>query len=288
MIEHTIVENDGVKLHCAWAGASDAPPVILLHGFPDHWIGWRHQIAALAQTRLVIAPDGRGINLSDAPDGVEPYRIENLIADVLAIAEAFSPGQRFDLAGHDWGGVVAWALAQCAPERLRRLLVLNAPHPHVLGAALASDPEQQKRSAYIHLLRADGAEERLAALQYAPLLGAFAEIAAAGRTDDAARAAHLEAWARPGRLRAALNWYRAAAFLDDGGESWRPAAPLSAPTLLIWGAQDHALPPSLIEAHRRLTQSLEVKLLAGIGHWPHQEAPDLVTPLIMDWFNTID
>jgi pimeloyl-ACP methyl ester carboxylesterase len=283
-IEHGFVAHNGISLHCASAGTpgDGEPPLILLHGFPDHWIGWRHQMTGHAG--LVIAPDGRGVNLSDAPDEVSAYDLSALVADVLAIADHYAPGQVVDIAGHDWGGVVAWAVAQATPQRVRKLLVINAPHPFVLGRALAIDPEQRQRSAYIKALRAPGAEERLALDRFAALRGAFKEVELAGQFPPPIVDSHIAAWSRAGRLRGALNWYRAATFLNDGGVSQKPSAEIETPTLMIWGAQDTVLPPALIDAHRAFVRSLDVEIVADAGHWPHQERPQVLAERISAWF----
>lgn len=284
--EHRWIASGALKLHCALAGADQGapPPLILLHGFPDHWTGWAPQLAALSRDRLVIAPDGRGVNLSDAPAQVAAYHLDRLIEDVLAVADVFAPGRTVDLAGHDWGGVVAWAAISRHPERFRRLAVLNAPHPRVLGEALAHDPAQRAASGYIEALQAADAEATLAADDFAPLLTAFAELERAGRLDDADRRRHRQAWSRPGRLTGALNWYRAADFLADPERAPWPAAPLPYPVLMIWGEDDAALPPSLIEAHQPLAVDLTIERLAGCGHWTGQESPDQVSDLLVRHF----
>ncbi len=285
-VEHRSIAAGALQLHCAHAGADlgRSPPLILLHGFPDHWSGWSPQMAALSEDRLVIAPDGRGVNLSDAPTQVGAYRLDRLVEDVLAVAEAFAPGRAVDLAGHDWGGVVAWAAISRHPERFRRLAILNAPHPRVLGEALARDPAQRAASSYIDALRADDAEARLAADDFAPLLAAFAELTRAGQFDEADRQRHRRAWSRPGRLTGALNWYRAAEFLAHPERAPWPEGPLPHPVLMIWGEDDLALPPGLIEAHRPLAADLTIERLAGCGHWTGQEAPNRVSKLLARHF----
>lgn len=285
-IEHRWIASGPLRLHCAYTGVDQggAPPLILLHGFPDHWSGWAAQISALSRDRLVIAPDGRGVNLSDAPAEVEAYHLDRLIEDALAVAEAFAPGRAVDLAGHDWGGVVAWAAISRHPERFRRLAILNAPHPRVLGQALATDPAQRAASSYVEALKAEDAEAKLAAENFEPLLGAFAELTRAGRFDEVDRERLRQAWRRPGRLSGALNWYRAADFMAHPERAPWPAAPLFHPVLLIWGEDDLALPPSLIEAHRPLADDLTIERLAGCGHWTAQEEPEVVIRLLARHF----
>lgn len=276
-----------LSLRVAPFGRLGAPPLVMLHGFPDFWLGWTPLIERLrGAERDLIAPDLRGYNDSEAELGAA-FDLPTLVADVIAIADGLE-APVIDLMGHDWGGVIAWACAQNAPERLRSVCVLNAPHPFVFGQAFAADPTQRARSAYIAALRQNGAAERLAAAGYAPLEQAFASVAAAQGRDAATQAAYRSAWARPGRMEAMLAFYRETTFLDDGGASWRPRAPVEAPTLLIWGEQDGAFAASLPEAHHAIATRLTIQREPDLGHWPHQEDPARVAALWRRWIALID
>ena len=146
MYEHHFIQTNGITLHTVMAGPVDGPVVILLHGFPEFWFGWRRQIPALAGAGFrVWVPDQRGYNLSDKPKGVVAYRLEALGADILGLINATGQ-ERVYLAGHDWGAMVAWWVALNAPERLRRLAILNVPHPYVMRKHLLADPRQRARS----------------------------------------------------------------------------------------------------------------------------------------------
>jgi len=145
----------------AEAGPESGPPTILLHGFPEFWFGWRHQIGPLAEAGLrVIVPDQRGYGLSDRPQGVSAYHLDRLAGDVLALADACGFAT-FRLVGHDWGGLVAWWLASRHPERIERLAILNAPHPGIVGAYMRHHPGQWLRSVYVGLFQLPGLPERL-------------------------------------------------------------------------------------------------------------------------------
>lgn len=279
------VERPGARLcvRRAPAAAASEPPLLLLHGFPDFWFGWSALIARLQGGRQdLLIPDLRGYNDSPVAAGEAAFDLETLVADVLAIADAYE-APVFDLMGHDWGGVIAWACAQRAPDRVRRLAALNAPHPFLLGQALATDPEQQDRSSYMTLLGAEDAPKRLSANGFAPLERAFASAAKAGARDEAVKAIYRAAWGRPGRMTAMLAYYRAASFLTDGGEVWRPKAPIPAPVLLIWGARDGAFVPTLPQAHHAVAPHLTLRLEPDLGHWPHQEDPDRIAQLWRSW-----
>src|SRR5258706_15116171 len=140
-----------VSLHVAEAGPEDGAPVILLHGFPEYWFGWRHQIDALAQAgHRVIAPDQRGYNLSDKPKGVAEFDLDRLAGDVIGLANALGADQ-FSVVGHDWGAAVAWWIAELFSERVRRLVIMNAPHPALWPSAMDPGPEQRQLSPYVRL-----------------------------------------------------------------------------------------------------------------------------------------
>ena len=145
--ESTHIETNGVRLHVVTAGPKDGKPVILLHGFPEFWYGWRRQIPALAAAGLrVIVPDQRGYNLSDKPKEIEQYRVKHMVADLAALADRLSPGRPFVLAGHDWGASVAYAYAFSRPERLTHLVIANGPHPWTFQTAILDDPGQRAAS----------------------------------------------------------------------------------------------------------------------------------------------
>ena len=151
-LEHIEVQTNGISLHVAQAGPEDGPLVIFLHGFPEFWYGWSKQIAFFAeQGYRVWAPDQRGYNLSDKPQGTRAYRVDTLAADVLGLIAAAGRERAFVVA-HDWGGGVAWQAASMAPERIERMVVLNCPHPAALLWQLRKSPAQMLRSWYILFL----------------------------------------------------------------------------------------------------------------------------------------
>ena len=280
-MDSVFVDSGGERLHCVTAGAEgDAPVLILLHGFPDHWGVWKRQMQALAPFRKVVAPDGRGVNLSSRPAAVEAYGLARLLEDIAAVADHFSPGGPIDLCGHDWGGVTAWAFAATHPERVRRLAVLNAPHPRVLAEALAEDPEQQAASRYMAALRAPGAEERLSANGFETLRRIYDPLRRKGALTDAEEAAQQEAWGRPGALTGALNWYRANDFSIPASAQAVPTIPARLPVLLVWGEEDRALLPAMARRHAAVAPDLRIAMVPGVGHWPALENPDLVNSLL--------
>ena len=156
---HRTVSANGSRFHIAEAG--DGPLVLMLHGFPEFWYGWRHQIGPLAEAGLrVIVPDQRGYGRSDRPQGISAYHLDRLAGDVLALADAYGFAT-FRLVGHDWGGLVAWWVASHHPERIERLAILNAPHPGIVGAYMRHHPGQWMRSVYVGLFQLPNLPERL-------------------------------------------------------------------------------------------------------------------------------
>jgi pimeloyl-ACP methyl ester carboxylesterase len=161
-ITHEYADVNGVKLHYVRAGRG--PVMVFLHGFPEFWYEWKHQLAEFAADHTVVAPDMRGYNLSSKPDEVSDYAVPKLVEDVRALASVIlkSTGDTtFTLVAHDWGGAIAWVFAALHPEMLDRLIIVNAPHPTVFGRLLRQDAAQQKASAYMLMFRSPGAEAAL-------------------------------------------------------------------------------------------------------------------------------
>jgi len=279
----------GVELDVAVAGDRSAPPVILLHGFPESHRAWRYQIPALAERRFVLAPDQRGFARSSKPDGVAAYATGEIVADMLALADHFGIGG-FTLIGHDWGGAVAWMAALNHPDRVERLVILNAPHPFLFQQRLFDDAEQRAASQYISALRSPGFEARVAAIG----LDAFFDrmMAGHGNPDELAaeRPHYLAQWAEPGALTAMVNWYRASPIIvpapDDVPERPafldRPFPPVTQPTLVVWGTADPALRPSLLDGLAPLVADLTLVKVEG-GHFIPWDAPAAVNAALLDW-----
>jgi pimeloyl-ACP methyl ester carboxylesterase len=259
---------DGVRLHVVEAGPRTGPIVILLHGFPEFWRGWRHQIGPLTRAGFrVVVPDQRGYNLSDKPAGISAYYLERLGADVLALADSLGAAQ-FGLVGHDWGGIVAFWVAARHPDRIRRLAVLNAPHPDAVGPYLRRHPGQVVRSLYAAFFQLPGLPERvLSARDHAALAGALTASARPGTFPPAELARYREAWGRPGALTAMLNWYRALVRRPRP-----PAGRITVPMVMIWGQLDTALSEGLARASLALCDDARVLWRPEATHWVQHES----------------
>jgi pimeloyl-ACP methyl ester carboxylesterase len=261
-----VVSNQGVRLHVTTVGTCANPALIIMHGFPDCSDGMMALAEALANEYFVIVPDGRGINLSDAPADVAAYEITQLVSDVIAIADALIPGQQFVLVGHDWGGAVAWATVSLYPERIKRSVIYAGPHPAVFLDAITHDETQQRASLYMHALRQPDFENTFEQDNYALPIQVFGIML----LSDAKKSQMIAAWQRPGRVTGALNWYRAAEFVMVGGNCNIPIPDGRVPVRLLWGELDGALLPSLALRHLSKMPWIELQILAEMSHWfPH-------------------
>lgn len=279
----------GVTLNVAEGGTGD--PIIFLHGFPESHRTWRFQLEHLSRDHRVVAPDQRGFGLSDKPEGVAAYKTERVVEDLVALADALDI-HRFTLAGHDWGGAVAWAAALARPDRIARLIIVNAPHPLVFQKSLIEDAEQRAASQYITLLRNPGMEDGIRAMG----LETFFDKVLARHVDEDAitaeeRERYIEDWGRPGALTAMLNWYRAASIVVPavGEEAAMPAwveAPfprLAMPVLVAWGLKDKALLPVQLGGIADEVPHARLAPLPEAGHFAPWEAPEPVTRAIRDF-----
>jgi pimeloyl-ACP methyl ester carboxylesterase len=270
--------EDGVRLHTVTAGDPDDPPVVLLHGFPDFWYGWREQIPELVDAGYyVLAPDQRGYNRSDAPESVRSYRVDRLSADVADVIRS-TGRESAHVVGHDWGAGVAWDLALRRPQLVDRLGILNVPHPSVFVETLRRRPRQLLRSWYMFALQLprlpewwlarDDCAALLTALETTSHEGAFSP-------DDLER--YRAAHRHDGAVRGMINWYRAAA--RYGLSPPREEVPV--PTVILWGEADDALLPEMAPASLDRCPDGRLELFPDASHWVHLEATDRVTAEIV-------
>jgi len=275
----------GITLACRAAGTPGAPRVMLLHGFPEAAFVWDDVMQRLAPHADGVAPNLRGYPGSSAPSDVAAYRPRQLVADIAAAITALG-GPLDLLVGHDWGGALAWNLAAAQPALMKRLLIVNAPHPAAFLRELRGNPAQQAASAYMNFLCRPDAEGLLAEGDFARLWPFFGD--AAWLTDDL-RAQYRAAWHNGGRgLTGALNCYRAsplrpAAACDDPLHTLvLPDAAVSVPvpTTVLWGEADIALLPGLLDGLERWVPRLQLQRVPDAGHWIVHEQPALVAEVI--------
>lgn len=271
---------NGLSLHLVEAGDAGKPLVILLHGFPEFWWAWRHQITPLAEAGYhVVVPDMRGYHLSDAPQDVAAYAIDFLAADVVALADAFG-AQRFHLVGHDWGAVIGWWVAARYPQRLARVVLMDGPHPDAWAGQALQHPTQALRSTYVAFFQLPWLPEAiLASFDFAGLKATLQGSAKPGAFEPGALERYAEAWSHPGTLTAMLNYYRA---LRKRPVRDQPAR-IAPPTLVLWADDDFFLERGVAEASLALCDHGQLEFIDGASHWLHLEQPGRVNAHILAW-----
>lgn len=276
------VRVNGVRLHCLAAGNPSDPLVVLLHGFPEFSYSWRHQIPALAAAGFhVLAPDMRGYNLSDKPNRVCDYRLEELVEDVAALIDQRGGGKAAAVVGHDWGGIVAWHLSMWRPQRLAKLIILNAPHPAAYRRELWRG-RQLLRSWYAFAFQLPWLPEAMIRLNDFAMARQLFRDGPARRSPDIEGDVdiYVRALAQPGALRAAINYYRAAA-RGRSGLLVKKIETVPVPTMIVWGDQDRYLERSLTEGLERWVPDLRVEHLPAASHWVHHDEPRRVNQLLV-------
>jgi pimeloyl-ACP methyl ester carboxylesterase len=280
-VAHETVSANGLRFHVASAGPPEAPLLLCLHGFPECWYSWRHVLERLAGPYRIVAPDLRGFGETEKPPG--GYDLDTLAADVAGIARALGR-ERIYLAGHDWGGAVAYHAAACYPGLIERLAVLNCPHP-LAARRILLNPRQLARFWYFLFFLLPFLPERYLARQGGrAIAGSFKAYAVRkDRITREDRDVFRRAMLRPGAIRAGLSYYRSAprSFVR-ADPRW---ARVAAPTLVLWGLGDGALGPELTHGMERwFTGPLRLEYLPGVGHWTQQEAPDEVCAALRSFF----
>ena len=274
----------GITLACRAAGQGPVR-VMLLHGFPEAAFVWDEVVQAVAPQAACVAPNLRGYIGSSAPTDPKAYRAKHLVADVVAAIEAL--GAPLDLlVAHDWGGALAWNLAAQRPDLLRRLLMINSPHPATFLRELKGNADQQAASAYMTFLCRPDAEQLLAEDDFRrlwPFLGEPSWLTAAVRDQ------YRQAWSNQGRqLTGPLNYYRASPLRPPVGpddalhrvELPDESVTVRVPTTLLWGERDHALLPALLEGLERWVPDLQILRVPEATHWIVHEQPMRVAELI--------
>ena len=283
-LNHEYVRANGIRFHCVTAG--DGPLVLLLHGFPEFWYAWRHQIPALSERYRVVAPDLRGYGDTEKPRRVADYRTGVLAADVAALVDALGH-KKAHVVGHDWGGGVAWITATDHPEIVDKLVVLNCPHPRVFAKALRSNLRQLGRSWYMFFFQLPWLPEavfRLAPRQVVDRMFRRMAVRKDTFTEEDLRQ-FREALQKPGALTAAINYYRAT-FRNFRAmrELEQSAKQIAAPTLLVWAENDVALGKELTYGMEPLFSStFRIHYVPNCSHWVNEEQPDLVNRLLLDF-----
>jgi pimeloyl-ACP methyl ester carboxylesterase len=274
----------GVTLNVALLGDRTKPAVVLLHGFPESHRTWRKVVALLQGHFFLVVPDQRGFAGSDLPQNVEAYKTDTLVDDIFALGDALGLEQ-FALAGHDWGGAIAWGAALRGDPRLTRLAIVNSPHPVIFQKSLIEDSEQRAASQYISAFRAPGFDKIVKAKGFDWFFDTtFARHVDVSKIPATERRQYIAEWSRPGAFNAMLNWYRASRLIvPPPGVTvpltdllLRPFPKVKVPTLVVWGIKDTALLPIQLDGLDELVEDLRIVRLPNAGHFAPWEAGEEV------------
>lgn len=281
-LEYSYIPTNGIRLHVIQAGPVDGPLVVLLHGFPEFWYGWKKQIAGLTEAGFrVVVPDQRGYNLSDTPKEVKAYRLEELTEDIVGLIDELG-GKDCYLAGHDWGAVVAWYVAMTFPERVRKLAILNVPHPQVMLDFFRKHPRQLLKSWYIGYFQIPGlADWSIKANNFQQAASALLKSSRPGTFSEVDIAEYKNAWKNSGGMTGMLNWYRALG-------RYRPTMPedirLHMPVRILWGKRDAFLSHEMAADSAKFCDRVEVIMFENATHWVQHEEAKAVNEALVKFF----
>jgi pimeloyl-ACP methyl ester carboxylesterase len=284
-------EVNGIRLHYVSVGKGKL--IMFVHGFPEFWYEWEIQLIEFGQDYQAVAPDLRGYNLSSKPSDVEKYHVKYLIEDLRALADNLGH-EKFIMVGHDWGGGVAWSAAMRHPELLEKLVIINSPHPAVFARELLNNPDQQKASQYMLMLRSAEAERVLSENNFARLSDVLVQFGSKWEMSEERRLKYIDAWSQPGALTGSLNYYRASPLYPPTSTEDKeqiksilnlPKEMLAVrvPTLVIWGEQDRALLTGNLDGLEEYIEDLTLKRIPDGTHWVIHEQPELVNTLIREF-----
>lgn len=270
-----------IKLHVHHAGMDNQKVMIFLHGFPEFHYSWKNQTDFFAlQGYHVVVPDQRGYGDSDKPKGINSYLLNELVEDIVQLIRGITH-KKITLVGHDWGGGVAWTLAQYHPQLLDKLIILNMPHIQVMKETLRASSEQRKKSWYAALFQLPLLPEFLLSIADYKLLKMSLVKASNKNTFSSLDISRYQsAWQKPGNLTSMLNWYRAFLF-----NKLNFHMDILTPTLILWGAKDRALSVQLAHGSIKKCKDGQLIVLDDLTHWLHHEDPDRVNGLILKFLN---
>ncbi|WP_353267511.1 alpha/beta hydrolase [Gemmatimonas sp.] len=270
-VTHGYASANGVRIHYAALGDARKPLMVMIHGFPDFWYTWRHQMAALSGDYYTVAIDQRGYNLSDKPDGVANYAMSLLVDDVVSVIKSLGR-EKAIVVGHDWGGAVAWSVAMTRPEVVEQLIILNLPHLRAMRRELVNNPQQAANSQYARNFQQPNAAQQLTA-----------EGLAGWVTDTAARARYVTAF-KQSSIEGMLNYYKANYPREPYTLDTTPLVKVKAPVLMIHGLTDrYLLAAGLNGTWEFVDNSLTIVTVPNAGHFVQHEATDVVTRTMRMW-----
>jgi pimeloyl-ACP methyl ester carboxylesterase len=272
VIEKTRISTPAGTFDALASGDEGGREVLLLHGFPQSSLEWEQQLRVLGGGGCrAVAPDQRGYSPGVRPEHVSDYRLDELVGDVAAIADELG-WQRFDLVGHDWGAIVAWAAAAAMPARVRTLTAVSVPHPAAFEHARATDEDQHERSRYISTFRQAGSAEKTLLADDADKLRRIYDW----KVPEDHVEHYLERFTQPGALTAALNWYRAMDLHGDVGK-------IEVPTLMVWSTEDNAVGSAgVLATEQHVSGPYRLEIIEDVSHWIPDEAPDELCRVLIE------
>jgi pimeloyl-ACP methyl ester carboxylesterase len=270
-VSHEYADSSGVRIHYAKAG--EGPLVVFIHGFPDFWYSWHHQMQGLSGEHTVVALDTRGYNESDKPEGAESYDVALLVADVAAVIRQ-EGREKAIIVGHDWGGAIAWGVAAMMPAMVDKLIIVNLPHLANLVRELRTNPQQHANSQYARNFQKPDSHEKLDAAGLASLVA---------RGDADLEAKYRTAFEKSS-FDAMMNYYRRNYPREPYAEDTLSLPKVQCPVLQFHGLDDWALlPGALNDTWDHVERDWTLVTLPGTGHWSHHEQAELVTNTMKWW-----
>ena len=273
-------EVNGLRMHMALEGPEGGPLIVLLHGFPEFWYSWRHQIKALTAAGFrVVAPDQRGYNLTDKR---APYDIFTLTDDIAALIKTVGYEKATAVIGHDWGGLVTWTFGARFPRLVEKLVVCNVPHPKISQDVIKNVfLPQMFKSWYMFFFQVPRLPERMVSANGFRTFRAQLRKETKGQVREEELAHFVTAWSQPGAMEGGINWYRA--LFRENERIQKADLRVHVPSLLIWGDADAYLTKETAEWSRQYIDDLTIRYLSGISHWVQQEAPEEVNRLLLSF-----
>ena len=276
---HQFIETNGINLHVVLAGPEEGEMVIFLHGFPEFWYGWRGQIDFFAeQGYRVVVPDQRGYNLSDKPRRIRDYDIGELGRDIVGLIDHFGKDNVL-LVGHDWGAAVAWWMAIHHSDRIKKLAILNVPHPAVMRENLFNNWSQVKRSWYIFFFQLPWMPEWF--MIHDDFETAIKSISGKYELTSTDIERYKEAWGRPREVKSMINWYRAAFRIL---KKTKGKGNVTVPTLMLWGKLDTALGSEMAQPSIGLCENGKLIFFEDATHWVQHEKAEDVNKHLLEFF----
>lgn len=278
------IETNGIKMHYVKAG--EGPKlVVMAHGFPEFWYGNFNILHSFIGSKeyTAVAPDMRGYNLTEKPEEIKDYQVKNMVDDLIGLAKGLGH-DKFNLIGHDWGGIVCWWLAIVHPDILEKFIIINSPHPIVFVREMRENPAQQAGNTYTQMFRAEGSEAKLTANDFEILVTMMmTDGLKSGVFTEKDKKIYQESWSRPGALTGGLNWYRASSQYGPGYDL--KYFSVNVPTLVIWGMDDEFILSSNLNGLDAFVPDLTIKEVEGASHWIIHEKPELVNGYIFSFLS---